>query len=75
MTAPSSTAPASSPAAGAGRRHARAALGVVEARAIAPDAHHGLLHDVPKLADATVHVSPANSRGKDHHAALAHVRT
>ena len=49
-----------------------ASLGIVEAHAIATAAHHRLLHDVPRLADATVHVSPADSDGHDHHAELAH---
>ena len=47
-------------------------LGLVEAHAIATAAHHRLLHDVPRLVDATVHVSPADSEGHDHHAELAH---
>jgi cation diffusion facilitator family transporter len=34
-------------------------LDVVEAHAIAVDAHHRLLHRVPRLSDVTVHVSPA----------------
>jgi divalent metal cation (Fe/Co/Zn/Cd) transporter len=33
-------------------------LSVTEGHAIAIDAHHHLLHDVPKLVEATVHVSP-----------------
>ena len=49
-------------------------LGVVEAHAIATEAHHRLLHDVPKLVAATVHVSPRDRAGTDHHAALAHHR-
>jgi len=49
-----------------------AGLGVVDAHAIATAAHHRLLHDVPRLSDATVHVSPADTDGHDHHAELAH---
>ncbi|HEY0815351.1 MAG TPA: cation diffusion facilitator family transporter [Pseudonocardia sp.] len=49
-------------------------LGVVEAHAIAVDAHHRLLHQVSRLSEATVHVSPAATPGDDHHAALAHHR-
>ena len=49
-----------------------AELTVVEAHDIATDAHHRLLHGVPKLAKATVHVSPAAGDGEDHHAVLAH---
>jgi len=47
-------------------------LGIVDAHAIAVEAHHRLLHDVPKLVDVTVHVSPSGHDGHDHHAALAH---
>ena len=49
-------------------------LDVVEAHAIAVDAHHRLLHRVPRLSDVTVHVSPAAQAGRDHHASLAHHR-
>ena len=49
-------------------------LDVVEAHAIAVDAHHRLLHRVPRLSDVTVHVSPAAHAGRDHHASLAHHR-
>lgn len=49
-----------------------AELTVVEAHDIATDAHHRLLHGVPKLAKATVHASPSAGDGEDHHAVLAH---
>jgi len=49
-------------------------LGIVEAHAIANRAHHQLLHDVPKLDDVTVHVSPCAHDGQDHHADIAHHR-
>jgi len=49
-------------------------LGIVEAHAIATEAHHRLLHDVPKLVAATVHVSPRDRAGTDHHATLSHHR-
>jgi cation diffusion facilitator family transporter len=49
-------------------------LGIVDAHAIAVDAHHRLLHRVPRLSDVTVHVSPAAQAGRDHHASLAHHR-
>lgn len=41
---------------------------------IANEAHHRLLHDVPKLDDVTVHVSPSNDDGQDHHLLTAHHR-
>ncbi|NIH69274.1 cation diffusion facilitator family transporter [Modestobacter marinus] len=50
------------------------AIGVVAGHAIAVDVHHRLLHDVPRLIDATVHVSPLDDGEQDHHAALAHHR-
>jgi cation diffusion facilitator family transporter len=47
-------------------------VSVVDGHAIATDAHHRLMHNVPKLAEATVHVSPGGPAGENHHAALAH---
>jgi len=49
-------------------------LNVVEAHTIADEAHHQLIHRVPRLDDATVHVNPATSPGVDHHAATGHHR-
>jgi len=51
-----------------------ARLGLVEAHDIANHAHHQLLHDVPRLVGATVHVSPSNDDGRDHHTTTAHHR-
>lgn len=48
------------------------ALTVVQAHAIADHAHHRLLHEVPRLAGATVHVSPGGPEGRAQHAELAH---
>jgi cation diffusion facilitator family transporter len=48
------------------------ALSVVEAHAIADEAQHQLIHRVPRLDDATVHVNPAALPGVDHHAATGH---
>jgi cation diffusion facilitator family transporter len=50
-----------------------ASLTIVEAHAIADEAHHRLLHDVPKLDDVTVHVNPS-SDGLDRHTVTAHHR-
>jgi cation diffusion facilitator family transporter len=47
-------------------------LTVVAAHDIACEAHHRLLHEVPRLASATVHTSPAGAAGEAHHARLAH---
>ena len=52
-----------------------AELGLVEAHSIATEAHHRLLHDVKGVDDVTVHVSPRDEDGDDHHAAIAHHRT
>jgi cation diffusion facilitator family transporter len=46
-------------------------LDIVAAHAIATEAHHRLLHAIPKLVGATVHVSPSDEDG-DPHQVLAH---
>jgi len=48
------------------------ALSVVDGHQIAVAAHHQLLHDIPRLVDATVHVSPTGSQGDRQHQTLAH---
>ena len=48
------------------------ALSVVDGHQIAERAHHALLHEVPKLSAALVHVSPSGRTGRDHHAETAH---
>jgi cation diffusion facilitator family transporter len=50
-------------------------LDIVAAHDIANEAQHRLLHAVPKLDDATLHVSPSTASGKDHHQSLEHHRT
>ena len=49
-------------------------LGLVAAHDIATDAHHRLLHEIPKLAAVTIHVSPQATHGTDHHKILGHHR-
>jgi cation diffusion facilitator family transporter len=49
-------------------------LSVVQAHAIADEAHHQLIHRVPRLDDATVHVNPTTRPGVDHHTATGHHR-
>jgi hypothetical protein len=49
-----------------------ARLSLAEAHRIAHEAQHRLLHDVPRLSDATVHVSPAAQEGLAAHEAVAH---
>jgi cation diffusion facilitator family transporter len=45
---------------------------LVEAHAVAVEAHHRLLHQIPRLAEATIHVSPCSHDGSDPHLAIAH---
>ena len=47
-------------------------LGVIAAHDIANEAHRRLLHQVPKLADVTIHVSPETETATDDHDRLAH---
>ena len=47
-------------------------LSIGQGHEIAVAAHHQLLHDVPRLVDATVHVSPAGHLGAKQHQQLAH---
>lgn len=47
-------------------------LTIAEGHAIAEEAHHRLLHEVPKLARATIHTSPCDHDGRDHHSATGH---
>lgn len=49
-----------------------AALDQIASHALAHDAQHRLVHEVPKLTDATVHVSPTGTDATDYHASLAH---
>ena len=50
------------------------ALPVTKAHEVAEVAHHELLHHVPNLSDAIIHVDPAGL-GDDPHAATAHHRS
>ncbi len=60
------------------RMHAEASvevdptLSVVEGHYIAVSGHHRLLHAIPRLEGATVHVSPGGEAGAQHHHLLAH---
>ncbi|MFI7611612.1 cation diffusion facilitator family transporter [Nonomuraea terrae] len=44
---------------------------LVGAHAIAVEAEHRLIHDLPRLRAATVHTDPGGVEGVDHHAVLA----
>jgi len=50
-------------------------LSVVKAHTIADEAQHQLIHQVPRLDDATVHVNPSTRPGIDHHIATGHHQT
>jgi cation diffusion facilitator family transporter len=47
-------------------------LSLVDAHAIAEAAHHRLLHDVPRLAEAVIHTSPSGHQAGGPHAEIAH---
>jgi cation diffusion facilitator family transporter len=47
-------------------------LSLADAHAIAEHAHHALLHQVPRLAEATIHTNPCRHDGRDHHAPTSH---
>jgi cation diffusion facilitator family transporter len=47
-------------------------LSVAQAHAIAKEVHHQLLHHVPYLATATIHVDPVDESGERHHHITAH---
>lgn len=49
-------------------------LGLVDAHAISDRAQHQLIHHVPRLDDATIHVNPSPLPGVDDHAATGHHR-
>ena len=49
-------------------------MSVVDAHAVAHEAEHRLLHEVPRLSAALVHASPIALSGIDHHALTAHHR-
>jgi cation diffusion facilitator family transporter len=60
--------------------HAEAEIGcageqsLTEAHRIAEEAHHALLHALPWLAEATIHVNPSGEGGLDAHETTAHHR-
>jgi cation diffusion facilitator family transporter len=47
-------------------------LTLARAHEIAEEARHRLLHEVPRLTQATIHTSPCSHDGNDHHALTAH---
>ena len=51
----------------------KSALSVEEGHEIAREVRHQLLHHLPYLANATIHVDPANASGEHHHRISEHV--
>jgi cation diffusion facilitator family transporter len=49
-------------------------LSIGRAHEIAETVHHHLLHEVPRLADVTIHTNPTHADGDDPHALTAHHR-
>lgn len=47
-------------------------LTISAGHAIAEEARHRLLHQIPRLAQVTIHTSPCDHDGQDHHAPTAH---
>ncbi len=47
-------------------------LSLAAAHAVAEEAHHRLLHDVPRLAEALIHSDPCEHSGDEPHALTAH---
>lgn len=47
-------------------------LSVVEGHAIAVEVRHQLLHHLPYLSNATIHVDPGNLSGEEHHRIMEH---
>ncbi len=47
-------------------------LTVAESHRIAEEAHHLLLHRIPKLTRATIHTNPCDHDGLDHHLVTGH---
>ncbi|WP_246147755.1 cation diffusion facilitator family transporter [Nonomuraea turkmeniaca] len=50
-------------------------MSVVDAHAVAVEAEHRLIHELPRLRAATVHTDPHGPAGADHHATLSTHRT
>ena len=51
---------------------AEASLSLADAHAVAEHAEHELLHDIPRLARATIHVNPSAGGASDPHRITAH---
>ncbi|MCG8351490.1 MAG: cation diffusion facilitator family transporter [Chloroflexales bacterium] len=49
-----------------------ASLNTADSHAIAEEVRHRLLHQLPALSEASIHVDPQDSAERDHHALTAH---
>ena len=49
-----------------------AELSLADAHAISEEAHHRLLHELPRLREAIIHSNPNDGEGRDPHALTAH---
>ena len=47
-------------------------LTIAQGHQIAEEAHHRLLHRIPRLARATIHTNPCSHDGRDHHSTTGH---
>jgi cation diffusion facilitator family transporter len=48
-------------------------LSVEKGHEVAKEVRHQLLHHVPYLSSATIHIDPANASGEEHHRVVEHV--
>jgi cation diffusion facilitator family transporter len=48
-------------------------LSVAQGHAIATEVRHQLLHHLPHLANATIHIDPVDASGEEHHCITEHV--
>jgi cation diffusion facilitator family transporter len=48
-------------------------LSVAQGHAIATEVRHQLLHHLPHLANATIHIDPVDASGEEHHGITEHV--
>jgi cation diffusion facilitator family transporter len=47
-------------------------LSLAEAHAIAEEAHHRLLHEIPRLTEVVIHTDPCNHDGRARHTLIEH---
>jgi hypothetical protein len=47
--------------------------GAIDPSVFTKEVRHQLLHHVPYLSSATIHIDPANASGEEHHRVVEHV--